>query len=91
MKYYSTPSFIRRFKKLDSNRKKIVNDAIRKVLDLYNIGLNPKGLGLKQLRTNLWEIRSSLQERILFSFDNDTIRFTLIGDHDEIRRFLKNL
>lgn len=90
MKFYSTPSFMKCFKKLAPNRKMIINDAIGDLLNLYDTGLNPKGLGLKQLRKNLWEIRASLQERILFSLKGDTIHFILIGNHDEIKRYLRN-
>jgi len=91
MKFHSTPSFARYFKKLDQNKKEIVRDAIRNLLDLYNTGFNPKGLGLKQLRRDLWEIRASLQQRILFSIAGDTIHFVLVGNHDEVKKFLKNV
>lgn len=91
MKFRSTPSFIRCFKKLGQSKKEIVEEAIRRLLNLYNMDLNPKGLGLKQLRRDLWEIRASLQERILFSIEGDTIHFILVGNHDEVKKFLKNI
>jgi hypothetical protein len=51
----------------------------------------PGGFGLTKLRPNLWEIRSGLAQRILFWRTRDEIRFTFIGSHDEVQRFLKHL
>jgi antitoxin component of MazEF toxin-antitoxin module len=91
MKFYSSPSFLRCFKKLDSLRKQKVREAIKDLIELYNTGLNPKGLGFKRLRKNLWEIRSSLKDRILFTISDEVITFVVVGNHDEIRRYLKSL
>lgn len=49
----------------------------------------PVGLGLKKLRPPLWEIRSSLQDRILFAWKKDLVTFLVAGDHQDIKRFLK--
>lgn len=51
----------------------------------------PAGFGLTKLRSNLWEIRSGLAERILLWRTRDEVVFTFIGDHEEVRRFLKHL
>jgi len=91
MKFYSSPSFLRCFNKLDSLRKQKVSEAIKALIELYNTGLNPKGLGFKRLRKNLWEIRSSLTDRLLFTISDEVITFVVVGNHDEIRRYLKSL
>jgi len=91
MKFYSTPSFLRYFKKLEPQKKQAAKEAVSYLMDLYETGLNPQGLGLKQLRKNLWEIRSSLKDRILFSISRDVASFLIVGNHDDIRRYLKSL
>ena len=47
------------------------------------------GLGLKNFRGNYWEIRVDLHDRIIFEL-TDRVRFWLVGNHDEIRAFMKS-
>ena len=91
MKFYSTPSFTRYFGKLDPQQKANVKEAINKLINAYTFEPLPAGLGLKKLRQNLWEIRVSLGGRILFSILGDKVSFILVGSHDDIRKYLKNL
>ena len=51
----------------------------------------PAGFGLTRLLPRLYEIRSGLSQRVLFWRTQDEIRFTFVGSHDEVRRFLKRL
>ncbi len=90
MKFYSSPSFKRRFNKLETEKQQSVKEAINKFINLYEIGINPEGLGLKKLRNNLWEIRSSLKDRLLFRINDDIAEFLIVGNHDDIRRYLKS-
>jgi len=48
-----------------------------------------KGLGLKNLKKNYWEIRKGLKLRILFRWHADLVEFILAGTHDDIEKFLK--
>ena len=49
----------------------------------------PPGLGLKNWHGDYWEIRSSIRDRILFDF-TDRISFLFVGNHDEIKTFMKS-
>lgn len=49
----------------------------------------PVGLGLKRLRGDFWEIRRGLQTRILLTWRGDLIAFVVAGNHDTIKRILK--
>ncbi|MBI5400237.1 hypothetical protein HZB07_06515 [Candidatus Saganbacteria bacterium] len=84
------PSFNRIFKKLHPQQQKVVFEAIEELKNFYDTRLISRGLGLKNLRQDYWEIRVSLQERILFLLKDNTVFFILIGNHDDIRRFLKS-
>ena len=44
---------------------------------------------MKQLQSNVWEIHSDIRDRIVFLFGQEAIEFLFIGNHDDIRRFLK--
>ncbi len=48
-----------------------------------------KGIGLNRLRNNFWEVRKGLKTRILFRWSGELVEFILAGNHDDVRRFLK--
>ncbi|MFH1386982.1 MAG: hypothetical protein ABIH50_04900 [bacterium] len=91
MKYYFKPSFSRHFKKLSTNKQTEVLTAIEALKTVLPSGLPLGGLGLKQLNKNLWEIRSTLKDRIIFTYAGDTVTFINVGNHDDIRKYLKTL
>jgi mRNA-degrading endonuclease RelE of RelBE toxin-antitoxin system len=91
VKYEYKPSFDRTFKKLDKDRQKEAKKAIFALIDFFETGERTSGLGLKQLRGDFWGIRCGLKDRIIFTFEGDMVGFLIVGSHDEIRKFLKNL
>jgi mRNA-degrading endonuclease RelE of RelBE toxin-antitoxin system len=91
MQYNFKSSFARCFQKLSSQKQELVYEAIKKLKIFHETKQISQGLGLKNLRKNFWEIRISLKDRILFSMHDNIISFIMIGNHDEMRRFLKNI
>lgn len=91
MKVSFKPSYIRSVKKLDSKRAENVQKAFESLIKLLQIGEKPYGLGLKQLKPDIWEIRAGLIDRIIFCRKKDCIEFIIAGTHDEIKRYLKNI
>lgn len=91
MKYFTSALFGRLLKKLDFKKQEAVKRAISELTVFFDSGTRSQGLGLKRLRGNIWEIRASIDSRIIFSFEKSEIYFLLIGSHDEVRRFLKKL
>ena len=89
MQFEFTSSFDRRFKKLSHQRQHKARAAIEALLSYLDrqTPLRP-GLGLKNFRGAYWEIRIDLHDRIIFELD-DRVRFWLVGNHDEIRNFMK--
>lgn len=47
------------------------------------------GLGLRQLRRDIYEIRIGLNIRVLFVRDGDLLVIKTLGSHDDIRRYLR--
>ena len=89
MHYEFKVSFDRRFKKLSSARQEKIYqaiDAFMKYID--GEAALPRGLGLKNWHTDYWEIRAGLRDRILFEF-TDQIAFLFVGNHDEIKKFMR--
>jgi mRNA-degrading endonuclease RelE of RelBE toxin-antitoxin system len=91
LKYEFKPSFDKTFKKLDPVRKKRVLEAISLLIDFFETGEKTKGLGLKHLREKFCEIRIDINNRIIFTLEEDTVGFVIVGSRDEIRKFLKSI
>jgi hypothetical protein len=91
MNYEYKPFFDKTFKKMESVRKEKALIAVSQLIDFFETGVKSKGLGLKHLRGIFWEIRFNIKDRIIFSLGNDIVSFILTGNHDEIKRFLKNI
>ena len=60
-------------------------------MDYFQIGQRTTGLGLKQSRKPCWEVRAGLDLRILCVLEGDFVNFVLVGNHEDIRRYLKHL
>ena len=91
MIYDYTPSFDRSFKRLPPTHQERVRHEVKALVDFFATGQRTAGLGLKQLRKPWWEIRVGLDVRVLFAFEGDVISFVLVGNHDDIRRYLKHV
>lgn len=91
MRYQSSSRFDRSVKRLDPGQRQAVQEALEQLVAAFETGQVPLGLGLKQLRPGLWECRAGLLERILFFRHHDTVEFLLAGDHEDIKRALRNL
>ena len=92
MRFEFKPAFDRSIRGFSTNEK----DEIEKIID-HLIGILSqnrflqRGMGLKRLRGDYWEVRYGLKARILFRWKNDLVEFVLVGNHDDIKKFLKNV
>jgi mRNA-degrading endonuclease RelE of RelBE toxin-antitoxin system len=85
------PSFDRSIKSLPSAEKTEVKEAAIQLIDILSKDRQiHQGLGLKRLRADFWEARQGIKTRILFRWTGDWVEFVLAGNHDDIKRFLKN-
>lgn len=48
------------------------------------------GTGVQRLRANLYECRAGLGLRLLFERHGDELLFLFVGNHDNVRAYLKN-
>lgn len=92
MRFEFKPSFDRSVKGFSGREKEEIKQAALQAIDILSEDrLIHKGIGLKHLKGDLWEIRKGLKARILFRWEKDLVEFVLAGNHDDIKRFLKNL
>ena len=92
MKVRYLNSFVRTFESLTGQDRAKTTGTISDLLNFLEKKIRPsRGLGLKKLRKNLWEIRTDVKTRILFTLGSDLITFVLIGSHDAIKKYLKEL
>ena len=92
MRFEFKPSFERSIKALSPNEKSEIKGSASQLIDtLAKDRQIHQGLGLKRLRGDFWEARKGIKARILFRWQGDLVEFVLAGNHDDVKRFLKNL
>ena len=92
MQYFLSAAFEKSLRGLEESRKSRVKKALRMTVAFFETGSLPGGLGLKPLRSNVWEVRAGLEDRILFQKkESYLIEFLMVGSHDEIKRYFKRL
>jgi hypothetical protein len=92
MRFEFKPSFDRSIKSFRGSEKDELKRVAREAVDILSSDrLINKGVGLKRLRGDFWEIRKGFKARILFRWEGDLVEFILAGNHDDIKRYLKNI
>lgn len=89
MRYFRSAAFNRLYRKLPAERRQAADKALANLDLVFQRGSPIPGLGLKELRRGVWEIRAGLLDRIVFSRSKDVIELLAIGTHDDIKRFLR--
>jgi mRNA-degrading endonuclease RelE of RelBE toxin-antitoxin system len=90
MKFEFKPSFDRSIKSFPHREKAELKSLAAELVEMLSRGrVVPKGIGLKRLRENFWEARRGLKRRILFRWNGESVEFILAGNHDDVKRFLK--
>jgi mRNA-degrading endonuclease RelE of RelBE toxin-antitoxin system len=91
MRFEFKPSFDRSIKQLPQRDKEGIKTAAIQLVDILSHDRYIyKGIGLKRLRGNFWEARKGIKVRILFRWEGALVEFVLAGNHDDIKKFLKN-
>lgn len=92
MRFGFKPSFDKSIKRFHGEEKEEIKNIAIQVIDILSQDKQIyKGVGLKRLKGNFWEIRKGLKARILFRWERDLVEFILAGDHDDVKRYLKGI
>ena len=82
-------SFERCLKKLDPQAKSKLKDGLDKFNQFIISGQPFKGLCFKKTNHDKYEFRVDLQIRVVVKIEGDICYLVLVGNHDEIRKYLK--
>jgi len=92
MRFEFKPSFDRSVKSFRGREKEDIKKVALQAIDILSQDrITQKGIGLKRLKADFWEMRKGLKARILFRWDKDLVEFIIAGDHEDIKRYLKSV
>lgn len=92
MKIKLTERLQRDVRKLQSDEQAQLFSVILKIPQLLKEPRQHAGLGLRKIhRSGIYEARIGLGLRLVFGFASDTAVLHRVGNHDDIRRYIKSL
>jgi mRNA-degrading endonuclease RelE of RelBE toxin-antitoxin system len=81
---------IKQLRQLSRPERRIVGQVIDQVIASFGNPHLHGGIGLRKLKDSLFECRSGLKTRLVFESRPDgLLYFHMIGNHDEVLKFLK--
>jgi hypothetical protein len=76
---------------LSKGDRGMIGSAISDIQEAFGNPHVHSGIGLRKLRPRLYEARIDLAQRLLFEDRDECLFFFKLGNHDEIRTYLKSL
>lgn len=83
------PAVLRDIRSLDRAERMLVGRAIQLAQEVFGQPHRHGGAGLRKLSGEFYEVRLGLAQRLVFENAPETLHFALLGDHADVRRFLK--
>jgi mRNA-degrading endonuclease RelE of RelBE toxin-antitoxin system len=92
MKLALTERFQRAVRGLDESQRTAVFNAILALPKALGDPHSHRGLGIRKLHASgIWEARIGLGLRLVFTQEPWLVTLVLVGTHDDVRRFLREL
>lgn len=92
MRVALSKSFLKEASRLSAEEKSALFEVILKLPLAVKDPLRHDGAGLRKIHASgIFEARIGLALRMIFGYRDDEIILHHIGNHDEIRRYLKSL
>jgi hypothetical protein len=91
MRFYYKQAYLKAFDKLPHLEQALALKTDRLIKGYLSTSKASLGLRVKQLRGDIFEGRINDRLRIVWVKDRDEITFALLGNHEEVRRFLKRI
>jgi mRNA-degrading endonuclease RelE of RelBE toxin-antitoxin system len=82
---------LKQLRALPKTRRQDIGELIASVQEAFGHPHRHGGLGMRKLLRGHYEARLDLGQRLLFEERADALHFKLLGNHDEVKRFLKGL
>lgn len=83
------PAFERAYARLGRRSQDLVDAVPSRFRRYLESGTAPTGLGVKHLGGRTYEFRVGLALRVVYQIEETAVLFVLLGNHDEVRRFLR--
>ena len=81
--------FLRAYQRLRESDQRLVDSALTRLREYFQTGQAPAGLGIKHVGARTFELRVNLALRVVYVVEGDLVVLALLGNHDEVRRFLR--
>ena len=89
MKLALAPQFVRQYDRLSKSDQRLCAAAIEALPAAFGQPHRHAGLGVRALRRGVYECRPSQAVRIGFTRHGDTLVLQTVGNHDELRAWLR--
>ena len=86
---FSTGRFRRAYHRLTATDKQLVEKALGQLGEYLKTGQASAGLGITKFGPGVFEARAGLSLRIVYVEEGPRCFLVLLGNHDDVRRFLK--
>ena len=78
-------------RKLAAGERREIGAAIGEAQESFGSPHVHAGAGVRKLKGRWYEVRAGLELLLVFKECDDCLSFEFMGNHDEVRRFLKGL
>jgi mRNA-degrading endonuclease RelE of RelBE toxin-antitoxin system len=85
------PDLLQQLRNLDKDQRRTIGELIEKVRVGFGQPHLHGGTGLRALRSDVYECRLNLRQRLVFTLEHASLYFHFIGSHEDVNRFLKTL
>lgn len=89
MKFYYKPAFLKAFDKLDRPLQELALKTDNLIKEYVRSGKASFGLRIKNLHQGIYEGRLNDRLRVVWVKEEGAVTFALLGNHEEVRRFIK--
>ena len=86
-----SPQYRRRARQLSEDQRRQAASAADSLREAFGSPHRHSGLGIRRIGGNLYEFRVGRDLRVVFELSGSRAELMMIGNHDDVRRFLKNL
>ena len=82
--------FQKQLRKLPPKDQHKAAATLKEFLALLSTGHVPVGYGVKKINGDKYELRVDIRLRIVMKADGDTLVCHVIGNHEDVRRYLRD-
>lgn len=81
--------FQKQLRKLPPHEQEKTATALKGLLSALQSGQLPAGLGFKKINGDKYELRVDIRLRIVMKTEADTLVCHVVGNHDDVKRYLR--